>query len=141
MRLFALLFSALLVCCTPVPGQTEGDDPYDLKLVQANLRIASRGAVELPSVAKNFQRLGDGVSIALLKILDEQELTKPNNVQALLPLIRQSFSYPSIISVGANKKPGVTLFLLSYLQRNISDAEIKREIRETISFVKEKSGS
>jgi len=79
------------------------------------------------------------VSIALLKILDEQDLTNPSIVEALLPLIRESFSYPSIISIDVNKKPSVTLFLLAYLQRNVTDSRTRQDIQQTIDFVKQKT--
>jgi hypothetical protein len=65
-------------------------------------------------------RLGDSVSIALLRILDEQELVDPKTVQTFLPLIRDSFSYPPIIALQVDKKPKVTLFLLKYLDQTFS---------------------
>lgn len=140
MRFLALLFAAFLICAAPLSGQREEDDPYELKLVQANLRMKSTNpGLDIPSLVKSLQRLGDGVSIALLKILDEQDLRNPTNVENFLPLIRESFSYPSIISIDVNKKPQVTLFLLAYLQRNVSDPRTRRDIRQTIQYVKQKT--
>lgn len=142
MRSLTLLCFAFFVCSMPVLGQAHEEDPYALKFVETNLRIASTmPGGPIPSVVKDFQRLGDGVSIALLKILEQQDLTKPSTVESFLPLIRDAFSFPSIISVEANKKPKVTLFLLKYLEQNVSSQQARRDIQQTIKFVKDKTGS
>ncbi len=142
MRYFTVLFFAVLFTAIALSGQTQTDDPYELKLVQADLRRISSGSeVDMPGVAKNVQRLGDRISVALLKILDERDLTDLRSVKAFLPLIRQAFSYPSIISIDADKNPKVTLFFLGYLQRNVSDRLVRRQIQETIAFVKQKTSS
>jgi hypothetical protein len=85
---------------------------------------------------KGFQRLGDGTSIALLKIVDEKDMTDTKIVEGILQVIRDSFSYPPIISLGVNKKPKVTMFLLNYLQHNVSDTQTQRDIQEAIEYVK-----
>ena len=140
MRTVALFFSAFFLSMTTLAGQVAGDDPYAIKFVRANLHTGGPpDAAEIPAVTKGFQRLGDGVAIALLKILDQQHLTDPETVKAFLPLIQKSFSYPSIISIETNKKPSVTLFLLTYLQGNISDPSLRQEVQRTIDFIERKT--
>lgn len=138
-----LRFPVFLLCSflisAPLAGQAEVTDPYSIKFVEQNLHAASTTSGEWAGAGKDFQRLGDGISIALLKILGQQDLTKPEVVKRFLPLIRQSFSYPSIISIQADKDPKVTLFLLGYLENNLSDLGVRQEVRETISFVNQKT--
>ena len=79
------------------------------------------------------------MSIALLKIVDEKDLSNTKTVEACLQLIQDSFSYPPIISVGVNREPKVTMFLLNYLERNVSDMQMQRNIQETIQYVKQQA--
>jgi len=142
MRYLILLLCTTLICVGPVGGQIESDDPYSMTFVQTNLRIASATpGLIVGAVVKNWQRLGDGVSIALLKILDEEDFRNPKTVESFLPLIRQSFSYPPIVSVDVNKKPKVTMFLLRHLEQNVSDAQTRRDIQETIQYVEHQTAS
>jgi hypothetical protein len=139
LRLSAIVLLSLSICVVLV-GQEQALDPYSMKFVKQNLRIASAsGGGEWAGVGKDFQRLGDGVSIALLKILSQQDLRNPDVIRRFLPLIHRSFSYPSIISIDADKDPKVTLFLLGDLEQNISDPSLRQEIRETITFIKQKT--
>jgi hypothetical protein len=135
-RHFAILCYAFLLAALPLGGQVGGEDPYEMNFVQASLKTS----LEVPgfsngAVVKNLQRLGDGVSIALLKLLDEGAITDPEKVESFLPLIHHSFSYPAGISMAANKEPRVTLFLLKHLERDITEPGTKQHIRETIEFV------
>jgi hypothetical protein len=142
MRFAKALFLLLSVFATSIGGQSEEADPYSIHFVQSSLRTASANpGVSISFIQNNLQRLGDSVSIALLKILDEQDLTNPKTVEAFLPLIRQSFSYPDIISPAINKKPKVTRFLLKYLQHSISDAKTLQDIKEAVRFVDEKTAT
>src|SRR5215831_9079329 len=142
MRFGAPLFLMLCLFPTSVGSQSRETDPYSVQFVESSLRTASANpGVSVSFIQQRLQRLGDGVSIALLKILSEQDLRNPKTVDAFLPLIRQSFSHPDIISPPINKKPQVTLFLLKYLQRSISDAKTLQEIKETIRFVDEETAN
>lgn len=137
MRFHVTLVCAFLIYTASLGGQTCADDPYSIDLVRANLRnVSAGGEVGPSSVVKYFQRLGDGVSIALLKILDEKDLTDSKTVESFLPLIRHSFSYPLIISPRVNREPKVTLFLLRYLEKNVSDGKTRRDVQETTEFVR-----
>lgn len=141
MRFAAQLLLALSVLASSVGGQSEDPDPYSIHFIESSLRTASANpGVRISFIQNKLQRLGDGVSIALLKILDGRELTDPKTVQAFLPLIRQSFSYPDIISPAVNREPKVTLFLLKYLRLNVTDIQTGRDIEETITFIVQRTG-
>jgi len=138
MRAFVTLCSVLLTFAIPLSIQLDEADPYSINFVHSALSLHSQG-IYFSVVEKNIPRRGDQISIALLKIFTDDELSNPRTVRTFLPLIRQSFSQPEAISKGIDKKPRVALFLLDYLQRNISDAQTQRDIQETIKFVQEKA--
>jgi hypothetical protein len=138
MRVFVTLCSVLLAFAIPLSVELDEVDPYSVEFVRSALRLHSQG-IYFSVVEKNIPRRGDQISIALLKIFTDDELSTPEIVRSFLPLIRQSFSQPEAISMDIDKKPRVALFLLDYLQRNISDAQTQRDIQETIKFVQEKA--
>src|SRR5260370_23293073 len=137
MRVLVMLSLAFLILAIPVNGQLDEGDPYSIDFVHKALSLHSQGAY-VSFVEKNVPRRGDQTSIALLKTFSDAELSNPQIVKSFLPLIQQSFSEPGAISMDIDKKPRVTLFLLKYLERNISDAQTQRDIQETIKFVQEK---
>ncbi len=138
MRVFVTLCSVLLTFAIPLNGQLNEADPYSIDFVHKALSLHSQG-IYVSFVEKNIPRRGDQISIALLKIFTDDELSNPQTVRTFLPLIQQSFSQPEAISMDIDKKPRVALFLLNYLQRNISDTQTQRHIEETIKFLQEKA--
>jgi hypothetical protein len=136
-----LLLCLVFTLVVSSKGQQESSDPYSMKVVAGALAMRSGGRTVIISVTqKQLSRLGDGVSIALLKILDQQELIDANRVRDYLPIIRDSFAEPQLISADVDRKPKVTLFLLSYLLRNIADGQVQHEIQQTIDFVEKETG-
>jgi hypothetical protein len=112
------------------------NDPYSLNLVSTELNANSGGRRIVRSWAqKRLVLLGDGVSVALLKILDDSDLKNPEKVRDLLPIIRDAFSRPESIAIEADRKPRVTLFLLNYIRQNISDSEAQSEVQKTMDFI------
>jgi len=87
---------------------------------------------------KQSDRLGDRVSIALLKIFNGNELEDPQNIRRFLPIIRSSFLYPNLIPT-QYRKPNVTLPLLARLERRVADVKLKSEISAVAGFVKEQT--
>jgi len=87
---------------------------------------------------KQSDRLGDRVSIALLKIFNGNELEDPQNIRRFLPIIRSSFLYPNLIPT-QYRKPKVTLPLLARLERRVADVKLKSEISAVAGFVKEQT--
>jgi hypothetical protein len=140
MKLVITILVGMLCFPASTIGQSEEADPYSVKLVQAALKTRSGGLI-IAKVQTHLARMGDGVSIALVKIFTEAELEDPQTVEAFLPIIRESFSQPQFISVDIDKKPMVTLFLLKQLKRNITSAQTDGDIEETIKFVNEKAAT
>ena len=140
MRILAVFFFLLLACSVSIGAESQEGDHYCTREVQIALkRTLSHPGSWLSFTRKQLERCGDAVSIALLKIMDQDELAKVESVKAMLFIIRQAFEYPPAISREVDKKPNVTLFLLNHLHQDVSDAQVRSEIQQTIEFVKKKS--
>ena len=120
------------------PSQSEESDPYSVHLLQAAMKTRSEGLF-IGTLQRHIARMGDKVSIALLKDLSESELLDPNKVEEYLPIIQDSFSQPQFIEVEIDKQPKVTMFLLKYVRRGILDSRVQQDIDNTIRFVEEKT--
>lgn len=128
MRIYFIL-SCVLFAASAFGGR-QREDTYSIDVVK-RLLIQPKG-FSTGFAEKQANRLGDRVSIALLKIFTEEELMRPQNVAAFLPLIRSSFLSPNLISIEEDRKPDVTLFLLSHLERTVKSPSLGREISQLI---------
>jgi len=133
----APLATLCLVLMWNAPFAADESDPYSVAVVRSLLSLppgASFGVLE-----KQNERLGDRAAIATLKLFDEADLTRPETIRKLLPVLRDSFSYPQLISIAEDRRPAVTLFLLHYLERNAPDPALKKEITAVEVFIKAKT--
>jgi hypothetical protein len=107
------------------------EDPYGISLVQYLIQSNS-GSLRITdgTFERHVPELGDRVSICLLKLYSEQDLLKPENVRAYLPLIKESYSSAGMIAHQEDVKPSVTLFLLHYLDRNLKDAALRKGVTD-----------
>jgi hypothetical protein len=120
----------------------EEPDLYCLAVVRFVLQLNSGGRKVIRSHdLKRLARLGDGVAVALIKILDENELPNPDTIKACLTLINMAFSGPNGITAEVDKNPKVTLFLLNYLYEKVSDPELQEHIQKTIEYVRQQTSA
>jgi hypothetical protein len=137
MRLTLLTCCAILTFVAVSTGQSPDDDPYSTRVVKDALSMRSGGRMVIRSWSqRGLSRLGDEVSIALLKMLDDSDLANPQVVRDLLPIVRDAFAEPQFIAIKENKEPKVTLFFLGSLRRNLSDTQTGELIDQTIEYVK-----
>ena len=140
MRALAVMFFMVLGIVPLLGGHPEAtDDPYSLAIVNFELQMRSGKRVIHGFSQKRLPELGDRVSVALLKLLPVQRLSDLETIRTFLPIIRDAFAETRFVSVKADKRPQVTLFLLDYLQQRIIDDQIQLDIQQTIEFVKEKT--
>jgi hypothetical protein len=128
------LFASLLFFANQQPHA----DPYWLGSVRRAVTNNSIG-IDFGADDKQIPLLGDLCAVAILKTVDEPDLTEPKTVRGILLTIASSFSSPQNILIDEDKEPRVTLFLLNYLRRNVHSAELQQEIRRTIEFVKKQN--
>ena len=133
-----ILTMAMLV---PLVGEDlERPDPYSLSVVQFVLKMRSGGRkIVFTPAQKQLYQMGDGVSIALIKILDEKDLTNPKIVKDALSIIVDGFEEPQLISLEMDTKPNATLLLLHHVGQNITDIDVQQEIQKTVSLVQTKA--
>lgn len=121
-------------------GKEPGDD-YSINLVRAALKLNKMyERVVISPLQRNVYRLGDRVSIAILKIFDDQQLSDPATVESFLPLIRESFARPELIENETDKAPRITSLLLRILLESKPTARLDGEIRRTIEIVQLQAG-
>jgi hypothetical protein len=137
----------ILICClfltasfALAQNKTEepGGDAYSIRLIHDAVKNPNF-ALGLSFTEKHINRLGDGVSVALLKIYDSDELKNPQNIENYLPLVEAAFVAPHIITIAENKKPKVTMFLLKFLQKEVTDSELKVKISNTIKYIEKQT--
>ena len=111
-----------------------GQGRYGLSLFRTILHMTERGQL----VTFNDEAVrgsGDALSVAILKIVDKQELLNPVFIRAYLRLARTAFSQPQFIACAPDKHPDVTLFLLDYLREKVHDKDLRRQIESTKQYV------
>jgi hypothetical protein len=121
---------------TPDNCPTLRTDPYSVDFVNAAFHFFRDKKGSFGGEVKQFvyltpslPKLGDGVSIAILKILKPADLIEPENAYAYLALVALAFTYRNGVSQEADREPKVTLFLLGYLQeKEISDPKLEKRI-------------
>jgi len=132
----SIMLACLIVLFIPSKAQEIQDD-YSIHSVK---KVLEQPVGFSPSfLEKQTNRLGDRVAIALLKIFDAEDLSKPDTIRRILPVIRDAFVAPEIISIAEDRKPKVTLFVLTYLEHQVSTPDLREEISKTMDFVKEKT--
>ena len=144
MRLSACILGSLLVVptyCTALDSATHvaaDNDPYFTRFVSSafqfvadppNRPVASFEFKKFTHSSPSLLELGDGVTIAVLKLLDRKELLVPKNTSAYLILVRNAFSYKEKVKEKSNLEPKATLFVLDYLaEKSAADPVTSKRI-------------
>ena len=115
------------------------DDKYYLENVRSFLALAQRD-FSMSAADQAVQNMGDGVSIAVLKIATPSDLMKPDFMKAYLLLARTAFAQPKLTFCAQDKSPEVTLFLLGYLREKTANKELQDEIDSTRQYVLKQAG-
>jgi hypothetical protein len=141
MKTMAIALLSVVVLTTMLIAQSDGmeekDTAYPLSIVGFELKMNSGGRrVQHSWSQKRLAQLGDGASIALIKILAPSELKNPERIAEYMPVIRAAFAQPDAIALEVNKDPKVTLFLLGWVRQNVSDPAAQQLTQETEEFVR-----
>ena len=75
--------------------------------------------------------MGDSVSVAIIKGLDEKTLTNPQSIRDYLTIIRDGFAAVDLIERRVDRNPDMTRLLFKYLKTVISDAGTLQKIDDT----------
>jgi hypothetical protein len=103
---------------------------------------SSMEAKKYTNSSPSLLQLGDGVSIAVLKIYDRSELVKPENAHAYLTAVRNAFSGRNSVLEKSDLDPKITLFVLDFLsEQEVSEPDIEKRISYMTGCVKDFSCS
>jgi hypothetical protein len=137
--LIVALLSGMVVALPSVEqsAQLQGpEDPYDIANTRALISLAqAKPSVTVGSAETHNTHMGDSATIAIIKIYSEDELLKPANVEAYLHVIGVAFAAPNVILRKEDRDPKATLFLLHFLDKNLKDAGLKKQVAELESRV------
>ena len=122
-----VIFLAPIMCFA---GQNETD--YQVEEVKGLLKLPPGSSLSFSE--KFLNRLGDRVSIALMKIYTEQELANPANLRRYLPMINEAFQSLRIVPAD-DREPRVTLILLRFVEAQVQDPQLLEEILKTKAVV------
>ena len=138
---FASALVLLIIAAVPPGQEGEGTDPYSVNLVRVAVKLGSQ-RVTVGKVQTHVLRLGDAVSVAVLKAFSPSELADPATVRSILPVIALAFERPDLISRDEDREPRVTEFFLTHLESDANDVALKAEIARVREAIREKlSGS
>jgi hypothetical protein len=101
------------------------EDPYGMEGVKS---LVQMNGISIGPFETFNHTLGDRVSVALLKLYPVQDLLKPEMIRAYLPVIKAAFEEPSRIRYREDLRPDITLFLLRFLENNLKDALLKKQV-------------
>lgn len=84
---------------------------------------------------KTFNRSGDLVGVAVLKALDDSEMTSPENAKWILWIARSAFACPErCVKVMDDRHPRITLLLLEHLNE-ITRGKMRQDIVEAKQYI------
>ena len=122
MRISVLLLLFLLPTTFGLGQEfNSNDDAYSTAFVKSAVQFMKTGGSTIEAKQYwNLMRLGDAVSIAVLKNYDRDELAQRPNASAYLTVVRNSFMDRSKVHDSSDREPKVTLFILGYLEEKYS---------------------
>jgi hypothetical protein len=83
---------------------------------------------------KTFNRSGDLVAVAVLKTLEDSEMSLPESVKFVLLIVRMAFECPQCVKVTDDRRPRMTLLLLEHLNE-ITGGKMQKDIEEAKHFI------
>jgi hypothetical protein len=84
---------------------------------------------------KTFNRSGDLVAVAVLKTLDDNEMSSPESAKWVLLVIRWAFACTQYcVKVTDDRRPRMTLLLLEHLNE-ITGGKVQTDIEEAKRFI------
>lgn len=88
---------------------------------------------------KTFNRSGDLVAVAVLKTLDDNQMTSKEDAEEVLGILRNAFACPqNCVKVTEDRRPRMTLLLLEHLNE-ITRGRIKRDVEEAKQYIVEQA--
>jgi hypothetical protein len=110
----------------------EGD--YSFNDVKAAVHRVTSSRMYSGWDEKTFNRSGDLVAVAVLKTLEDSEMSSPESVKFVLLIVRMAFECPQCVKVTDDRRPRMTLLLLEHLNE-ITGGKMQKDIEEAKHFI------
>jgi hypothetical protein len=111
----------------------EGD--YSFNDVKAAVHRVTSSRMYSGWDEKTFNRSGDLVAVAVLKMLDDSEMASPETAKFVLVMVRMAFDCPEYcVKVTDDRRPRMTLLLLEHLNE-ITGEKMRTDIEEVKHFI------
>ena len=88
------------------------------------------------NMQKQIARMGDAASVSVTRVLAERE-PSGNDIDIVLVILRSSFADPNGVETVTDREPRTTLFVLRSLNGYTSDADLKKRIADTRTYIQE----
>jgi hypothetical protein len=139
MRTTRLLLLAVVFIPSLAIGQDwqdyKPDGDFSFKEIKAAVRRVTTTHMYSGWDEKTFSRSGDLVAVAVLKTLDDSEMSTPEGAKDVLRILRAAFGCPDYcVKTTDDRHPRIALLLLTHL-RAITRGKLKSEIDETEKFI------
>src|SRR5437667_3267686 len=139
MLFLSLVITALALRAQNTSNCADDVDTNDIALINSELQMQE--GMFSSTRAKGLPRMGDRVSITLLRTMETKDVRDPEKSSRILGLIHDAFSSPKLITTQAAQHPKVTLLLLDYMSEKLQDPKQIEAISNTRNFVKQKAAS
>jgi hypothetical protein len=117
------------LCCVAAFGQarTAEDDPHWTQQIVKRAFDEVSAGLRTSWSERYLGRLGDSAAPAIMKLISIGQLTN-QDAETAVTLAKMSFADPRSIKRSPDKSPTKTLALLSYLDKHVTDADVKSKI-------------
>jgi len=108
---------------------------YSFNELKAAVRRVTSSGMYSGWDEKIFNRSGDLAAVAVLKMLDDGEMTSTESVKWVLMVVREAFACPQkCVQVADDRRPRVSLLLLEHLNE-INRRKMRSDIEEVKEFI------
>lgn len=96
---------------------------------------------ELEETEETLNKLGDQVSIALMKCFLQKDKFEDKTYikELILPIIKSAFNKPNQIENEIDKSPQATILFLDFMKCKTKDNDLKNEIEQVELFIKDQT--
>jgi hypothetical protein len=133
-----LVVSSVLLAFAKVRRRDRNTDRYALDPVAMALELRRSHGQALSVYEKALYRMGDRVSVDLMKILGGVDPIDSGTGRSVLSMLRVAFGTPELIQTEGDRCPTATMSLLEQLERRVIDDEVRKESRALAESLKAK---
>ena len=138
MTKYCIFFLILVALDTSCHAQSKAcADAYSLETIQNALSAPESFSVGWQEAAVN--RMGDRAAVSILKLVEADQLAKPEVVNKVLMILQEAFARPEIVAAEEDRVPQVTRFVLRYLSQQFSSPPMRDSINKTSNYIEQQA--